>query len=100
MVVPDDVTIGKLPQINGLLAYQKDAEALRFRKNSTWKEIAEKEVICYFLPSSLITARICNQSCLVSLDKSYMVLSICYIFVLKKILNIKKRNIDIITVLV
>ena len=48
MVVPDDVTIGKLPQINGLLAYQKDAKAFRFRKNGTWKEIAEKEVILYF----------------------------------------------------
>ena len=45
MVVPDDIAAGKLPQITGLLAYQKDVEVLRLRKNGTWKEIAEKEVI-------------------------------------------------------
>ena len=45
VVVPDDIAAGKLPQVTGLLAYQKDVEVLRLRKNGTWKEIAEKEVM-------------------------------------------------------
>lgn len=48
VVVPDDVAVNKLPQITGLLAYQKDSEVLRLMKNGTWKEIAEKEVMRYF----------------------------------------------------
>ena len=47
-VVPDDVAVNKLPQITGLLAYQKDSEVLRLMKNGTWKDIAEKEVMRHF----------------------------------------------------
>ena len=58
VVVPDDVTVNKLPQITGLLAYQKDSKVLRLMKNGTWKEIAEKEVMRHF---KSITPHTCSN---------------------------------------
>ncbi|XP_028405295.1 uncharacterized protein LOC114527801 [Dendronephthya gigantea] len=45
VVVPDAETHDKVPNISGILAYQKDTEQLYLRKNDTWKIIAEKEMV-------------------------------------------------------
>ncbi|CAB3997412.1 Hypothetical predicted protein [Paramuricea clavata] len=45
VVVPDDVTFDNVPQITGLLTYQKDAEILRLRKTESWKVVAEEEMV-------------------------------------------------------
>lgn len=45
MVVPDDITFDNVPQITGLLTYQKDAEILRLRKTESWKAVAEEEMV-------------------------------------------------------
>ncbi|CAB4008049.1 Hypothetical predicted protein [Paramuricea clavata] len=48
VVVPDNVTHNKVPQITGLLAYQKDVEVLHLRKNDAWKVMAEEEKVNAF----------------------------------------------------
>jgi hypothetical protein len=45
VVVPDDVTFDNVPQITGLLTYQKDAEILRLRTTESWKVVAEEEMV-------------------------------------------------------
>ena len=45
LVVPDDSAHNRVPNIVGLMTYQRDTEQLRLRKNDTWRVVAEEEMV-------------------------------------------------------
>jgi hypothetical protein len=47
VVVPDNVTQRNVPQITGLLSYQKDVEVLRIRQDDAWKVLALEEKVIF-----------------------------------------------------
>ena len=49
-MVPDNVTQRTVPQITGLLSYQKDVEVLRIRQNDAWKVLALEEKVTDYIP--------------------------------------------------
>ena len=50
VVVPDNTTAEKVPDIDGLLEYRKDMQELYVRSNKTWNAIALEEKVGQCFP--------------------------------------------------